>query len=157
MDMTYHFKFASGGSIPAGAQPNGQEAPPTSDPLWIARTIGGTPGLPIVQLGKVRPGFGGAFFPFGGKEVSSVEYEVLMEAGLWVAGDPGGKIPIGAVVCGEDGDGAPLFVARAPLNGGLQPGKTRAGWGKASIGFGGKELFLSPFEVLVTNDNALHF
>ena len=156
MDKTYHFVFASGGSIPAGAQPNGNEAPPASDPLWVARTIGGTAGLPIAQLGKVRPGFGGAFFPFGGNEVFSAEYEVLMEAGLWVAGDPGGKIPIGAVVCGEDADGGPLFVARAAHSGGVHPGKTRAGWGTASISFGGKEFFAAPFEILVTNDNALH-
>jgi hypothetical protein len=58
MDATYHFQVASGGSTPAGAQPNGNES--TGEPLWVARTLGGTTGLPIVQLGKVRPGFGPA-------------------------------------------------------------------------------------------------
>ncbi|MDQ6948524.1 MAG: DUF3421 domain-containing protein [Actinomycetota bacterium] len=154
-DATYHFQPASGGNIPAGAQPNGNEADPT-EPLWVARTVGATPGLAIVQLGKVRPGLGEALFPFGGKEVGASEYEVLMEAGIWIDSDPSGEIPIGAVVCGEDADGAPLFVARATFNGGVHPGKVRFGFNGASIGVGGVEQFVTPYQILVTNDNALH-
>ena len=73
--MDYHFVFATGGAIPAGAQPNGNEA--SGDPLWVARTVGGVSSLPGVQLGKVRPGLGAALFPFGGNEVAD-QYEVLM-------------------------------------------------------------------------------
>jgi hypothetical protein len=43
-----------------------------------------------------------------------------MEPGIWIAGS-GGQIPDGAVVCGREANGDPLFVARANLNGGLHP------------------------------------
>jgi hypothetical protein len=65
----------------------------------------------------VRPGFGAALIPFGGSEEAVPDYEVLMEAGIWVAGSAG-QIPDGAVVCGREANGDPLFVARANLNGG---------------------------------------
>src|SRR5215831_595732 len=38
--MDYHFVFATDGTIPAGAQPNGNEA--NGDPLWVARSPGVT-------------------------------------------------------------------------------------------------------------------
>jgi hypothetical protein len=152
--MDYHFVFASHGQIPNGAQAHGNEA--NNGPLlWVARTIGGVSSLPGVQLGKVRPGLGTALFPFGGKEVPD-EYEVLMEAGLWIDSDGSGRVPIGAVVCGEDADGAPLFVARANFNGGLHPGKTRPGMNGAFIGWGGTEHIVTPYQILVSQLNALH-
>jgi hypothetical protein len=147
--LDYHFVFATGGSIPAGAQPNGNEADGT--PLWVARSPGRTDPhfIGSIQPGKVRPAFGTALIPFGGNEISVVDYEVLMEAGMWMAGS-GGQIPDGAVVCGREANGDPLFVARANLNGGLHPGKIRFAFGAALIGFGGKEVPVSNYEVLTS-------
>jgi uncharacterized protein DUF3421 len=145
--MDYHFLFASGGSIPAGATPHGNEADGT--PLWVARSPGRSDPAFIgsIQPGKVRPGFGGALIPFGGKEVPVTDYEVLIEAGIWIAGS-NGQIPDGAVVCGREANGDPLFVARASLNGGLHPGKIRFAFGAAFIGFGGAEVAAANYEVL---------
>jgi hypothetical protein len=149
--MDYHFQFASGGQIPRGAQPHGHEADGT--PLWVARSPGITDPsfLGSIQPGKVRSGFGVALIPFGGKEVPVTDYEVLMEAGLWIAG-AGGQIPDGAIVCGREADGDPLFVARATLNGGLHPGKLRFAFGAAIIGWGGQEIPVSNYEVLVAQN-----
>jgi len=72
-----------------------------------------------------------------------------MEAGIWVAGS-GGQIPDGAVVCGREENGDPLFVARARINGGLHPGKIRFAFGTALIGFGSKEVQVNDYEVLIS-------
>jgi hypothetical protein len=148
--MDYHFVFARGGAIPPGAQPNGNEA--NGEPLWVARSPGRTDRFFFhggIHPGKVRPGFGAAFIPFGGNEEAVPDYEVLMEAGIWIAGS-GGQIPDGAVVCGRSADGDPLFVARANLNGGLHPGKIRFNLGAAFIGWGGKEVHVNDYEVLTS-------
>ena len=79
--MDYHFVFATGGTIPAGAQPNGNEA--NGDPLWVARSPGATDPFFFhggIHPGKVRPGFGAALIPFGGNEEPVPDYEVLVEA-----------------------------------------------------------------------------
>jgi hypothetical protein len=152
--MDYHFVFASNGNVPPGAQPNGHEADGRTQ-LWVARTIGNVSSLPGAQLGKVRPGLGGALFPFAGREVPDA-YEVLMEAGLWIDSDGTGRVPIGAVVCGVEADGTPLFVARANFNGGLPPGTARAGMDGALIGWGGTEHLVTPYQMLVADTNAQH-
>jgi Protein of unknown function (DUF3421) len=58
--------------------------------------------------------------------------------------------PDGAVVCGREANGDPLFVARANLNGGLHPGKIRFAFGAAFIGFGGQEVHVNDYEVLTS-------
>jgi hypothetical protein len=149
--VDYHFVFATGGQIPAGAQPQGHEADGT--PLWVARSPGYADPLhlPGIQPGKVRPGFGGALIPFGGREVLVTDYEVLMEAGVWVPA-AGGQTPDGAIVCGREANGDPLFVCRAAFDGGLQPGKVRFAFGAADIGWGGAEHPVTNYEVLVSQD-----
>src|SRR5262249_61846982 len=106
--MDYHFVFAKGGTIPAGAKPHGNEA--NGDALWVARSAGADDPFLFhggIHPGKVRPGFGAALIPYGGKEEAVADYEVLIEAGIWVAGS-GGQIPEGAVVCGREQNGDPL-------------------------------------------------
>jgi len=147
--MDYHFIFAATGSIPAGAASHGHEADGT--PLWVARSPARADPhfIGSIQPGKVRPAFGAALIPFGGKEISVTDYEVLVESGIWIPGS-NGQIPDGAVVCGSEANGDPLFVARASLNGGLHPGKIRFAFGAALIGFGGKEVPVSNYEVLAS-------
>jgi hypothetical protein len=149
--MDYHFVFTSSGAIPDGAQPHGHEGDGT--PLWVARSPGRTDlgFLGGIHPGKVRPGLGGALIPFDGREVLVADYEVLMEVGLWVSGS-GGQIPDGAIVCGREENGDPLFVARANFKGGIHPGKIRFAFGAAFIGFGGKENQVNDYQVLVSQD-----
>jgi hypothetical protein len=77
------------------------------------------------------------------------DYEVLMDAGEWVA-DSGGNIPPGAAPWGREANGEELFVARAVVIGGdLHPGKIRGEFGAANIPYGGKEVKVQFYEVLV--------
>ena len=72
-----------------------------------------------------------------------------MDEGEWVAAE-GGNIPEGAAAWGHEASGEGLFVARAVVVGDdLQPGKVRAEFGAANIPYGGKEVKVQFYEVLV--------
>lgn len=138
----------SGGEIPDDALEAGKES--DGRPLYIAR---------VSHKGGVHPGKagehmrGGAHFGFGGQEVTSRDYEVLMNVrGLdWQKGS-GGHVPDNAVVVGEESDGTPLYVARAWHGGGLHVGKIKDGWKHCSIAYGGEEVAVTTYEVLVADD-----
>ena len=59
-----------------------------------------------------------------------------------------GDIPKNAVVGGDE-DGAKLYIARAFYRGGTHPGKIKEGWDGCNISYGGKEITLRNYEVLV--------
>jgi hypothetical protein len=139
----YRWVQASGGAIPDGAVAQGHEA--DGESLWVCRAnyAGG------VHPGKVRGAFGAANIPYGGQEVKVFEYEVLMDAGQWVAAS-GGNIPEGAAAWGREANGEGLFVARAIVVGNdLHPGKVRAEFGAANIPYGGNEVKVQFYDVLV--------
>jgi Protein of unknown function (DUF3421) len=71
-----------------------------------------------------------------------------MDAGTWVPAS-GGAVPEGAVAWGHEANGEALFVCRAYLNGGLHPGKVRGEFGAANIPYGGQEVKVYEYEVLV--------
>jgi hypothetical protein len=68
------------------------------------------------------------------------------------------NIPLDAIVGGGE-EGVPLYICRATYNGGTHPGKVRPGFGGCKIGWGGQEITVPSFEVLVprwaaaANDN----
>jgi hypothetical protein len=103
-----------------------------------------------IHIGKVRPAFGAANIPYGGEEIKVNPYEVLVGSGtfIWVAAS-GGQVPDGAVALGREKDGTPLFAARAQYQGGLHLGKVRLAFGAANIPYGGKEVKVNAYEVLV--------
>jgi|GEM_PF-2689818 len=129
------------GGIPYGAVVCGNEADGT--PLYLARAYynGG------LHPGKVRPEFGSANIGYGDDEVKVNPYEVYCGGGTWVAAS-GGAVPAGAVVCGYDTNGEPLYAARAYYAGGLQIGKVRPEFGGADITYGGYEYTVNSYEVL---------
>jgi len=120
-------------------------------PLFVARIRfeGG------VQPGKWSPNMGNIAFPYGGKEISgNSEYEVLeMNNSLsWHHCNIIAEIPANAVQTGNEADGKPLYSARADINGTKQVGKAGRHFNPTagcSIGYGGKENTIQPFEVLV--------
>ena len=142
--MAYTWKKASGGRVPDGAAVAGFEA--NGEPLFVARAAyqGG------IHPGKVRLAFGAANIPYGGAEVKVADYEVLLGEVRWVKAS-GGRVPDGAVVAGFEANGEPLFVARATYQGGIHPGKVRLAFGAANIPYGGKEVKVAEYEVLVTD------
>ena len=70
----------------------------------------------------------------------------------WMKINFGNEIPSNAVVGGKDGDGNPLFVAHANYGGNWHPGKTRKDWNTTSIEYGGQELNIGDYEVLIGNE-----
>jgi hypothetical protein len=57
-----------------------------------------------------------------------------------------GAVPANAVIGGSE-PGRTLPICHAAYNGGVHPGKVVAG--KCNIGYGGKEIVLTSYEVLV--------
>lgn len=138
---------ACNGNIPKGAVIAGREANWTK--LYIARAShkGG------LHPGKVRPEFRAAYIPWGGIEESIECYEVFVGNGRWVQVKDG-NVPSGAIKAGYESDGIPpLYIARAYYRGGLHPGKIRKEFGGAYIPWGGKEVKVNPYEVLVEADS----
>lgn len=58
-----------------------------------------------------------------------------------------GTLPTNANKAGHEPDNTPLYVARAEHEGGTHPGKYRSGWNAASISYGGREIWVSAYEV----------
>ena len=138
----YQWVPASNGTVPVGAAAHGREA--NGEALFVcrARLEGG------LHPGKVRGEFGAANIPYGGQEVKVNPYEVLMDEGAWAPAS-GGQVPTGAVSWGYEANGEALFVCRAQYAGGVHPGKVRGEFGAANIPYGGQEVKVNPYEVLV--------
>jgi hypothetical protein len=138
-------RFASAnGRLPKFAQQAGFEQ--DHEILYVARASheGG------VHPGKYRADWKAASISYGGREIWLSAHDVWVghlsdgSGGVW-------NLPAAvsdAVICGHEADGTPLHAARAHHEGGLHPGKWRADWKAASIGFGGQELWLTSFQVL---------
>ena len=60
-----------------------------------------------------------------------------------------GYLPASARRAGYEANKQLLCVIRAEYAGGVHPGKIRAGWTKASISYGGAEVWVASFEVWI--------
>jgi len=134
--------YESGGAVPSDAISGGME--PDGTPLYICRAFfqGG------VHPGRVRPGLTGCNIGWGTLEYDVPFYQVLVP--LW-ASAANGNIPPGAYSYGFEAGffGPALYPCRGYLNGGLHPGKVRPGFIGCNIGWGGKEVPVNPYEVLI--------
>lgn len=139
------FVAAAGGSVPAGAAHVGARESNGTE-LFLARgTYNGG-----VHLGKVRTGFTGMTTAYGGKEITLSNYEVLVAAAnTWVTVLPGGALPANALPVGHESDGTPLYAGRVAYMGGIHLGKYRPGFPGVNIGYGGLEVTVASFDVLV--------
>lgn len=133
---------ASGGAVPQGAMIAGVEA--SGAPLYLCGVVynGG------YHTGKVRPGFSGCNIGYGGKEVTVKSYDIAAGRATWVAAS-GDNIPRDAFGAGFEASGAPLYICRASYKGGTHPGKARPGFHGCNIGYGGKEITVRDYEVIV--------
>lgn len=140
------FVAASAGSVPSGAAHVGAKESNGTE-LFLARgTYNGG-----VHLGKVRTGFTGMTTSYGGKEITISNYEVLVaSANSWVTVQPGAAFPANALPVGHESDGSPLYAARVAYSGGVHLGKVRASFNGGSIGYGGLEVTVTPYDVLVS-------
>lgn len=130
---------ASDGQVPRESVVSGHEANGTTLYLCRARYKGG------LHPGKLRPAFKGCNIGWGGKEVTVRQYQTYV---IWQSAS-NGFVPPGAIVAGREQDGNKLYVCRANLNGGVHSGKVRKAFRACNIGWGGKEMKINPYEVLV--------
>jgi hypothetical protein len=138
---------ATAGNVPPGAFVAGTEAPPKGGNTYICRAQFHD-GL---HPGKLRPDFKGCNIGWGGVEYSVQNYQVLIGKDFkWVLASSG-KIADDAVHGGEEHPPGKeeLFICRANYKNGVHPGKIRPAFRGCAIGFGGKELTISQYEILV--------
>ena len=138
------WRMASGGYVPDGAIAQGQENNGEFLYVCAAEAFNGR------HVGKVRPGFDGCHYGYGGQEYSTQSYEVMVNnPGYWQQPEYPGAIPNNAFQLGYEADMTPLFLCLAPHNGGYQPGKIGPRTGGCNIGYGGRELTLYDYQVYV--------
>jgi len=105
-----------------------------------------------LQLGKIRPGFGGCLVPYSGKEIPLGNYEVLVALTpampLAVVSANNGFVPQDAIRAGTDADGTPLYICSAFFAGGTHPGKLHSSFGGCNISYGGAEHTVTDYFVL---------
>jgi hypothetical protein len=142
--LVQKWSAASGGNVPSNAALiGGREADGTR--LYLARGayLGG------IQIGKVRPRLSGMSIGYGGQEIMVPSYEVLISDGQTRTPAFGDNVPAAALQIGREKDGTPLYAAIVPYLNGVHLGKVRPGFTGASIGYGGKEVMVTSYYVLV--------
>lgn len=130
---------ASNGAIPVGSMVVGHESNGSQLYACRANHQGG------MHPGKVRPEFGACNIGWGGQEVAIKHYETFVQ---WKP-DAHGGVPSAAVVGGHESNGAEIYICRGHYNGGLHAGKLRAAFRGCNIGWGGREVVVNPYEVLI--------
>lgn len=114
-------------------------------PIYVGRAYHEGDQLPA----KVVPSKGCAYVAYGGVEHTKNNYEVLVGQGFaWVACF-GGSVPPNAVRSGFTRNREPLYVGRGHHSGSLCVGKIHQSHGCLYIPFGGQEVRLDTYEVLV--------
>ncbi len=134
------FVDATNGSIPGNATPLGFDS--SGDTLYscVVAYNGG------LHPGKIRPGFAGCHFGFGGIEYENATYRVMVGTGGWRMAS-NGTIPDDVVAVGYEANGSYLGVCRAQFNG-LQVGKIGPSTGSCAIAYGGTEHTIYQYEVM---------
>ncbi len=130
---------ASDGDAPSGSLLSGHEA--SGEKLYVCRANynGGT------HPGKARNAFGAWNIGWGGKEVPVKQYETYV---IWQE-TKDGKVPSSAIVAGKESDGTKLYICRANYEGGVHSGKVRSEFRACNLSWGGKEVKVNPYEVLI--------
>ncbi|XP_020909031.1 natterin-1 [Exaiptasia diaphana] len=145
------WKDASYGGLPDYPVAGGSDYP--GEVLHVARIklhSGQTPGKMDVSDRK-------AHASWGGREHFDSNYQILTNPGWkshleWKASS-GNHVPANAVIGGYD-NGRPLYVARVRYSDGhMIPGKAAFFYGKAYVGYGGKEYESKTFDVLVEHQS----
>ncbi|EDW47654.1 uncharacterized protein LOC6608927 isoform X1 [Drosophila sechellia] len=114
-------------------------------PIYVGRSFHEGENLPA----KVIPSKGCAYVAYGGAEHTKTHYEVLVGQGFaWVPSSSGG-VPPNAVRSGTTRTGEPLYVGRGHHAGSLTVGKVHPSHGCLYIPFGGQEVRINTYEVLI--------
>nr|AMP43489.1 DM9-2 [Fasciola gigantica] len=144
LQMTLSWVPASNGIVPQGAIDIGQN-------IFVARAMHAGEFIP----GKLTPAAGQTYVPYAGVEHGVPQYQVLCVTGVncgkcykWSPAE-GGHVPKNSVVAAIAGDGGPVYIARAEVEGEKLVGKVHSGHSNAYFPHKGKEIPVANYEVLV--------
>ena len=156
------WKNESGGSIPSNAVIGGCTNAPPPPPGQLGGGCGAPyyfycratiPGHSDLQPGKIETGFTGCHVSYGGQELIESSYQVLVTLNpsmpLTTVAASGGNVPFGAVRGGIDVGGQTLYMCTAEYGNGQHPGKVRQQFGACYIPYGGREVAVHSYQVLV--------
>lgn len=95
-----------------------------------------------VQPGKTWQGYNNCNVPFAGKELLFNAFRMIKRPrhGYWIRYKF--QIPDNAYQVGYEANGRPLYLCKAPFDGGIHPGKTWRGYDGCNIPYGGKEVII---------------
>lgn len=114
-------------------------------PIYVGRSFHEGENMPA----KVIPSKRCAYIAFGGAEHTKTTYDVLVGQGYAWVPCAGGSVPPNAVRTGNTRSGEPLYVGRGHHGGSLAVGKIHPSHGCLYIPFGGQEVRVNTYEVLV--------
>nr|XP_043067383.1 natterin-4-like [Drosophila bipectinata] len=130
-------------ALPLGAVKGGYDT--DGSPLYVGRAYHEGSLLPA----KVSPSRGLAYVANYGKEHRKTNYDVLVGEGYRWIPDNYGHVPATAVIGGKNKQGETLYIGRAMYKNSLVIGKIHQSHGCLYIPFGGKEVAIRQYEVLV--------
>jgi len=103
----------------------------------------------------VVPSHGVCYVAHAGAEHPHRDYQVLTNPHganlVWVPACDG-AVPLGALQGGQQSDGQTLYIGRAYHNGSMVIGKVHPGHKTLYVSFGGEEIPIHSYEVLVCRD-----
>ncbi|CAG9581150.1 unnamed protein product [Danaus chrysippus] len=136
---------AANGHAPANSLVAGHDV--TGEPIYVIRAEHEGDLIP----GKLVSSHRGAFLPWGGKEITKTEYEVLVKStNQWVP-ERSGNVPAKALKAGKTKSGDTLYIGRVHYLKSITPGKVHPSNKACYISYDGKELSFPGYEVLLEN------
>lgn len=130
-------------NVPSGAIRAGHDEDGST--IYMGRAFHAGDMLPV----KVCPNLGKGYVSFDGKEILKYECEILVGNGYdWVA-SKNGNVPANAVRVGPTSTGEMLYFGRGSHSRSLIPGKVQKSHGCLYVPFGGQEIKMRDYEVLV--------
>lgn len=140
------WRHASHGFVPRDAIAGGNDV--NGEPIYVGRAFEDNDTIP----GKIVPSHQCIYVPYAGSEKRHDQYEYLVRPAYgsidWVPAHDG-LIPSGAVMGGRTSNGETLYIGRAYHQGSWVIGKVHSSHRVLYIPFGGDEISISDYEVLV--------
>ncbi|CAO1428337.1 unnamed protein product [Diamesa hyperborea] len=119
-------------------------------PIFVGRALEGFTTIPA----KVMPSKQACYVSFNGQEIFKPSFEYLVGEGFEWVGSSSGHVPDNAVLSGNEQTGEPLYVGRAHHDGSLTPGKIHQSHQCIYIAYGGMEIAIRDYDVLIAPQRA---
>lgn len=114
-------------------------------PIYVGRAVHGYSEIPA----KVIPSKQACYVTYDGQEIFKDNFEYLVGHGFQWIGSANGHVPERAVFAGIDESGEEHYIGRAHHSGSLTPGKIHKSHQCLYIGYGGHEISMKQYEVLI--------